>query len=192
MRYLELGLAREGYETCNMDYPSRDHDIESLVTFVKEHLLKLDIAQYDKVYILGHSLGGVIGRCIAIEMGDEIEGCIALGSPNNGSSLAQWMVKSYMIRRYFGPVMFDLLPRSSFLSKMTLLPKNYSVIVGTRSKWTLFGWFFEEVSDGTVSVSEVVPEKIDLEDVCYFDVSHASMLMSSDVRDEVLKRLDGW
>ena len=190
LRYIELGLARQGYETCNIDYPSREYGIESLIAIVLKVLDEHDISSYEKVHIVGHSLGGIIARYLALTMPEKIEKCIALGSPNNGSSLAQWLSQFYLIRRYFGPALYDLLPSSSFLSRLVSLPDEYHVIVGTRSKWTFFGWFFEERSDGTVSVSEVVPEYIDMKDVRYFDVSHASMLFSADVRKEIIEFLD--
>ena len=182
--YIEHALATGGFKTINIDYPSRGYCIDDLYDVIDNLIVTSNdtLETYDKVHFVGHSLGGILARLLALKYdGDNLGYCVALGSPNRGSSLSQWLGSCRLIRGHFGPALLDLNPSSTFISKLTELPKQYRLIAGTRSSYTPFGWRFDSVNDGTVALKEMIPEGLAGEYVYRLDVSHSSMLFNKDV-----------
>ena len=190
--YIEHGLAAMGYETINIDYPSRGYCVDDLFDIVTTKIYDENDAlnKYSKVHFVGHSLGGLLARMIVLDYRDSNLGmCVVLGSPNNGSSIAKALSSWRLIRGHFGPALFDICPNSEFINSLQLLPDKYVLIAGTRSKFTPLGWWFKDINDGTVLVSEMTPIGLDENDIYRFDVSHSSMLFSRDVKDKVIELL---
>lgn len=191
--YIEHSLAADGYATINIDYPSRGYCIDELLSIVDglitTHNGPLDV--YDKVHFVGHSLGGILARVLALRYaGNNLGSCIALSSPNRGSSLAVWLGKCRLIRAYFGPALFDLNPDSLFITSLTDIPSRYSLIAGTKSSFTFFGWRFHSENDGTVAIEEMIPNGLDERFVYRLDASHSSMLFNKGVMKNVVDILN--
>ena len=190
--YIEHSLAALGYETLNIDYPSRGYCIDDLFDIVSLKISQENsaLSEYSKVHFVGHSLGGILARMLVLAYVDNNLGmCVVLGSPNQGSSLAKRLSSCRLVRGHFGPALFDICPNSKFIISLTLLPRKYSLIAGTRSKFTFFGWWFDDINDGTVMLSEMIPEGLDQCNVYRFDVSHSSMLFNKGVKDKVIELL---
>ena len=190
--YIEHSLAAMGYETINVDYPSRGYCVTDLFDIVSTIIAQENDSfnKYDKVHFVGHSLGGILARMLALAYQETNLGmCVALGSPNEGSSLAKRLSSWRLIRGHFGPALFDICPQSEFINSLDSLPTKYELIAGTRSKFTFFGWWFNDINDGTVMLSEMIPSGLDSSDVYRFDVSHSSMLFNRDVKDKVIELL---
>jgi len=191
--YIEHALAADGFKTISIDYPSRAYCVDELYDVVDDLIATSSdsLDTYHKVHFIGHSLGGILARLLALKYeGDNLGHCIALGSPNLGSSLSQWLGKCRLIRAYFGPALIDLHPSGAFISKLTKMPKQYRLIAGTRSRFTLFGWRLDGISDGTVALDEMIPEGLADTRVKRIDVSHSSMLFNSDVRNTLVDWLN--
>lgn len=190
MKYIEYYLRKEGYEVFNIDYPSRKYTIPMLASYIQERIYARSLNQYNKVHIIGHSLGGVLARLIALDYKyDNLGECIALSAPNRGSSLAKYLNSWRLFKIYFGPAIIDLEPGSEVLSVIKALPIRYALIAGTRSSFTPFGWFFDEPNDGTVAVSEMIPDTLSEKNIYQFYVSHSSMLINSNVKDKIVELL---
>ena len=193
MYYYQRAIEAAGYVTINIDYPSRRFRATELFDIVKK-LIKKELSaydDYDKVHYVGHSLGGILARLLALDNEDERVGCcIALGSPNRGSMLAYRIYENWFMRWYFGVALPDLFPDADFIRSLSLLPKNYHLIAGTEYRLSPFGFSLEKPNDGTVLVREMIPEGIDESHIYRFNVSHTSMLFSSDVRDQIVSVLD--
>jgi len=190
--YIEHSLAAMGYETINVDYPSRGYCVTDLFDIVSTIIAQKNDSfnKYDKVHFVGHSLGGILARMLALSYQDANLGvCVALGSPNKGSSLAKQLSSWRLIRGHFGPALFDICPQSEFINSLDSLPTRYSLIAGTRSKFTFFGWWFDNINDGTVMLNEMIPSSLVSKDVYHFDVSHSSMLFNKDVKDKIIELL---
>ncbi len=190
--YIEHALAVNGYETINVDYPSRGYCVSDLYDIVLHKIVQENnpLSTYTKVHFIGHSLGGILARMLALDYDDTNLGmCIALGSPNNGSSLAKRLSSCRLVRGHFGPALYDISSESDFIDTLTSLPKRYALLAGTRSKFTFFGWWLKGVNDGTVMVSEMIPNGLDESSVYRFDVSHSSMLFNSEVKDKIIELL---
>ena len=190
--YIEHSLAAQGYETINVDYPSRGYCVTDLFDIVSTKITQTNdsLDQYDKVHFVGHSLGGILARMLALEYaGRNLGMCVALASPNKGSSLAKRLSSCRLIRGHFGPALFDICPDSEFIASLNSLPTQYALIAGTRSKFTFLGWWFSDVNDGTVLLEEMIPDGLDHSDIYKYDTSHSSMLFNRDVKDKVLELL---
>ncbi len=192
MLYIERGLIAAGYVTLKIDYPSRKYNVPRLLEITNGLVQKnITISDYEKVHYVGHSLGGILARLLALKHTDSILGCcVALGSPNIGSILAAKMCKYRLINAFFGPALSDISPGSKFINTLTVLPKCCFVLRGTRSSFTPFGNCLGKPNDGTVIVDEMVPEGMASAYVYDFYVSHSSMLFNVDVRDNVIDILE--
>jgi pimeloyl-ACP methyl ester carboxylesterase len=95
-------LKRLGYRPY---YSGIDLNAECPNLLIKNHLDKLiDEARQDtgrKVHLIGHSLGGVIARSIAIQRPNAIASIITLGSPFPGGALHRSVLReSEVVRRF--------------------------------------------------------------------------------------------
>jgi len=190
--YIEHALAAMGYKTINVDYPSRGYGINDLFDIVSTKIYQENdtLNEYSSVHFVGHSLGGLLARMLVLDYKNSNLGmCVVLGSPNNGSSLAKLLSSWSLIRGHFGPALFDICTNSEFIDSLQSVPAKYALIAGTRSKFTPFGRWFKDINDGTVLVSEMIPDGLDENDVYRFDVSHSSMLFSVDVKNKVIELL---
>ena len=156
-RYLRLA----GFDVYTIDYPSRKNNIDSSVIYVEGEIKKLELECYDKVHIVGHSLGGIIARILRHnKVLHNLSIVVTIGSPSNGSSLAAMIGHFKAMRWYFGPALDDLVPGSSFMNTFKNVSLANDLIVGTNSKYALFGWWFDGVSDGTGLEREVIVSDI--------------------------------
>ncbi len=94
MQELADGLAKEGFDARNYDYPSSELPLASHVDiFIKRYReLVKQLPEEEKIHILTHSMGGLILRgALARMTSDEcrrISSIVMLGPPNKGSLLA--------------------------------------------------------------------------------------------------------
>ena len=192
MLYIERGLSAAGYDTVKINYPSRKHSVPHLLDIVSDLIdLKTSIVNYEKVHYVGHSLGGILARLLALKHTENNLGCcLALGSPNRGSVLAEMMSKYRLFNAYFGPALCDLSHGSKFIHSLTELPNCYFVLRGTRSSFTPFGNYLQKPNDGTVVDEEMVPEGVSSEYIYDFYVSHSSMLFNVEVRSKIVDILE--
>ena len=193
MYYYQRAIEAAGYITINIDYPSRRFRAIDLFEIVSD-LVKKELSayeDYDKVHYVGHSLGGILARLLALDNEEEHVGCcIALGSPNRGSVLAYRIYENWFMRWYFGVALPDLFPDADFICSLSSLPKNYYLIAGTEYRLSPFGFSLEKPNDGTVLVREMIPEGLNKSHIYHFNVSHTSMLFSKDVRAQIVRLLD--
>lgn len=98
MSAMEKALQTQGYQTCNIDYPSRDHTIAVLASeYVSPAIAKCFPNQptASATHFVTHSLGGIIVRQLAATQAIPNMGrVVMLSPPNHGSEvvdkLANW------------------------------------------------------------------------------------------------------
>ena len=188
MKKIEFNLESEGYHVFNIDYASRKNDIDSLTTAINKRLSTIDLTSYDKVHFLGHSLGSILIRNLLSKISLRNEGSvIALAPPNRGSLLADRLKTINLFCWYFGPAAAELSTDSDFLTKLTHVPSDYHVIAGSKSNGTLFGRWFNELSDGTVSVESTKVVGMNNQNHAIYPTTHLGILFD----DSVVKKVIG-
>ncbi len=89
MLVLENDLAGSGFDVHNIGYPSNDETPDALVAQVT-HAIDECCANNNRVlHLVGHSLGGLLIRAyLADGLPDNLGNVVLVGTPNNGSELA--------------------------------------------------------------------------------------------------------
>jgi len=111
MQALALRLELEGFETASVGYPSRRLFLSEAIERVAVGIAEL-AGGWDRVHLVGHSLGGVIASAIAAGRPDLPVGrVVMIGAPMRGSALAAWTRRLAPLRTFLGPVLDDLASR---------------------------------------------------------------------------------
>lgn len=190
MRRIAAFLKNDGYDVYNIDYPSRRDTVETMTAYLYDLLEGKRLGGYKSVHFIGHSLGGILVRNLLCRYRFHNQGkVIALAPPNKGSLLVDIFKRYAAVRWYFGPAFLELGSGSVFLEQLACIPDNYYVIAGSRSKGTLFGFLFDEVNDGSVSVESTIAEGMDIRHHTVFAVSHFTILYNKKVIDKIFEVL---
>ena len=161
MELMASGLEQAGYRVANIDYPSRDHEIETLAPMaVEAGIRRCDEDRVsERIHFVGHSLGGILVRYYFADRPFERMGrLVMLGPPNQGSSAVDTAGRRPPPR-----------PPSSHLG----------VIAGTRSIDPVTSAVLEDPDDGRVSVSDTRLEG--MRDFRVIPATHAFMMQKGDV-----------
>ena len=191
MKKIEYNLESEGYDVFNIDYSSRKDDINNLTSLIQSRLSSIDLTTYDKVHFLGHSLGSILIRNLLSKISLTNEGSvIALAPPNKGSLLADRLKTINLFCWYFGPAALELSTDSSFLKELKHVPADYHVIAGDKSHGTLFGRWFNESSDGTVSIESTKVQGMQHVNHVVYPTTHLGILFNDTVVKKVVDILN--
>lgn len=185
MNPMQEALDEEGYVTANIDYPSRDHEIETLANIaVGEGLEKCRLHDdLSRIHFVTHSLGGILVRqYLHVQPIEKLGRVVMLGPPNQGSAAADELE---------GVPGFDLIngPAGQQLGKgddsvpLALGPVDFElgVIAGDRTIDPITSAVLENPDDGRVSVDDTKIEGMD--DFIVVHHSHAFMMRMSRVID---------
>jgi pimeloyl-ACP methyl ester carboxylesterase len=177
-------LEREyGFEVLLFNYPSvrgsLDDNAEKLSNFIAGK-------QLDSAHLLGHSLGGIIALRMLANHPDTVPGrVVCVGSPLTGSRAVKFLTTQNWAEPFIG----NSLPAGTVHAAANQWAshvcenRDVGVIAGTAPYG--FGRLittFDGDNDGSVAVSET---RLDgAKDHICLDVSHKSMLVSSEVVDQ--------
>jgi triacylglycerol lipase len=89
---MERALRRRGFQTLSAyDHGLHTHDIPRAAVRLGEAIQKLSTATgYERVHVIGHSLGGLIARYYVQRLGGDshVHTLVTLGTPHQGTQLA--------------------------------------------------------------------------------------------------------
>jgi len=178
MGRLEAALRVAGFATTALTYPSRRHRIETLVDFVCDNAGGWAEATGPKL-ILGHSMGGLVARGLLNRY--RPAGCVRvvmLGTPNEGSELADLLAGNPIYDWAFGPAGRQLGRRRDAATKAILGQPDYElgVIAGKRVIEPLNWLYLPKPNDGKVSVAAT--RVAGMTDHLILNLSHDGMLRS--------------
>ena len=178
LNVMQEALEEDGYLTANIDYPSREHEIEELATLAVGEGLAICRAGEDveKIHFVTHSLGGILVRqYLSTETVDELGRVVMLGPPNQGSNAVDDLDGVPGFDWINGPAGHQL-GKGEASVPLALGPVNFElgVIAGNRTIDPITSAVLDDPDDGKVSVVDTKVEGMD--DFVIVEHSHAFMM----------------
>jgi triacylglycerol lipase len=154
MNKIATALLESGYAVENIDYPSREMNIDGLVEHLHEKLEKCCRNSGRKVHFVTHSLGGILVRYYLEKKGmDNLGRVVMLSPPNSGSEVVDLLKDLPLVRDYTSESRLQLgTEEGGFPGKLEPVDFELGIIAGDRSLFPLFSWIIPGPDDGIVSV----------------------------------------
>ncbi len=188
MLLLNNTFKKHGYTTLNIQYPSREQNLEDLSDFVHNKIINSpDYSNDIVINFVTHSMGGLITRYyIARKKPKNLGKVVMLGPPNTGSEFADWLsdtkVLAPVFKTVFGPASNQL--RTDYPHIDGDINYPLGVIAGNLSINPLAPWVLEGDHDGVVPVERTKIEG--MSDHIVIPATHSFMMFNKDVMDQAL------
>lgn len=178
MNKMQRALIDAGYETANVDYPSRDYGVEELARIAVPDGLRACKSNGDvgRVHFVTHSLGGILLRqYLSAADIPRLGRVVMLGPPNQGSAAVDELGAVPGFDWLNGPAGRQL-GKGEKSVPLALGPADFElgVIAGSRSIDPLTSAVLANPDDGRVSVADTKLEGMD--DFVVVEHSHAFMM----------------
>lgn len=178
MNPMQRALSAEGFETANIDYPSRDYSVEELAEIAIPKGLSACRAKgdVDRIHFVAHSLGGILLRQYLSEKEiAELGRVVMLGPPNQGSTAVDELQGFPGFDWLNGPAGLQL-GKGEGSVPLSLGPAAFElgVIAGNRTIDPITSAVLENPDDGRVSVEDTKLEG--MTDFVVVEHSHAFMM----------------
>lgn len=153
MRRMEKFLRHQGYDTLNIGYKSTRYPIEGIIDTIHPDIERFVVGK-SKVHFVGYSMGGLVIRAYVrkyrpVNMGR----VVMLGTPNNGSEVADFLQNWSLYRRLYGPAGQQLFTgQEKFSHIFGTLDFELGSIAGVSKLDPLCSWIIGAPNDGKVSV----------------------------------------
>ena len=178
MSPMQRALDDEGFETVNIDYPSREYTIEELAEIAIPRGLSACRAKNDtgRIHFVAHSLGGILLRQYLSEKDiAELGRVVMLGPPNQGSTAVDELQGFPGFDWLNGPAGLQLgKGEGSVPLKLGPAAFELGVIAGNRTIDPITSSVLENPDDGRVSVEDTRLEG--MTDFVVVEHSHAFMM----------------
>ncbi len=191
-RYLAEHLDRRRYQPWFYYYPS-GAGIDSMAHLLSWKLFTLRLKhRFDTLYIVAHSMGGLVVRSLLLDHGQMVPGVklfVSLSTPWGGEPTAAMGVK---YAPAVIPSWIDMQPQGAYMQSLFArrLPgeTDYYLLFGFRGGSNLW----RPNNDGAVILASVLrsPAQAEAKQVYGFDEDHVSILSSARVRSRFEAILD--
>jgi pimeloyl-ACP methyl ester carboxylesterase len=152
---MERALARAGFATLNLGYPSRRKPLQQLASDIHPHVERFTAATGGPIHFVGHSMGGVLIRVyLARRRPPNLGRVVMLGTPNGGSELVDLLRRYAVFRAFYGPAGQQLTTQpDAALRALPAIDYPLGIIAGSRTVDPISSRFvLPKPSDGKVSV----------------------------------------
>jgi triacylglycerol lipase len=186
MKKIEEALAAQGYETVNIDYPSRSMPIKELAEqVVAKEIEKHCVDRGKRVHFVTHSMGGLVARAyLSTHKERKIGRVVMLAPPNQGSAVAEYMSSFYGFGLLFGPAGLEMkLTGDSIITKLPPVDYEVGIIAGNASWRPVLSLLIGSENDGTVSVESTKLEG--MKDHIVLPVTHTFLMRNAEVIHQV-------
>jgi pimeloyl-ACP methyl ester carboxylesterase len=187
MDSMEKHLSKAGFKVCNIDYPSRHHRVEKLISeFVVPEIQSCFIDPLMPVHFVTHSLGGIIVRQIAVEHKQiNIGRVVMLSPPNQGSEVVDKMGTWGLFEWINGPAGKQLGTLENALPKQ-LGPATFElgIITGNRSINLILSTLIPGPDDGKVSIKNAQLDG--MQDFLVVEQTHPFIMANDTVQSQTL------
>lgn len=192
MQPMQQALEAAGFETANVDYPSRDDPIEVLAPLAVEDGLAdcRSRPRLHSIHFVTHSLGGILLRqYLSVQDIPELGRVVMLGPPNQGSLAADRLRGAPGYDWLNGPVGRQL-GKGQDSVPLALPPADFEVgiIAGTRTIDPVTSALLPNPDDGRVSVEDTKLKG--MKDFVAVAHSHAFMMRAQDSIDLTIRFLE--
>lgn len=147
-------LRKNGYEVLNLGYPSTRHPIESLSEMLHPRIAEFAASITGHVHFVGYSMGGlVIRRYLHCHRPSNLGRVVMIGTPNQGSEMADFLQDWKLYRTLFGPAGQQLITDQRGLTEMFgAIDYELGIIAGNRPIDLISSHIIGKPNDGKVSV----------------------------------------
>jgi triacylglycerol lipase len=190
MRTIRQALKADGYRVCSVNYPSREHPIDTLVTrFVRPRIARCFPEKASgrlQLHFVTHSMGGILVRRLSTLPDStqyfRVGRVVMIAPPNQGSEVVDSMAGSWWfggaLDAWGGPAGHELGtdPESmpSRLARLGPPPFIFGVIAANKSLDPLFSEWIAGRDDGKVAVENTKLEG--MSDFIEIPASHTLIL----------------
>ena len=152
---MQGALETSGFATLNLGYESRRQPLETLAEAIHPSVTRFAEQVDGPIHFVAHSMGGLLTRAYLGKYRPRRLGrVVMLGTPNQGSEIADLLKDLKLYRAYFGPA-GQQLTTARHQAQARLPPVDYpvGVIAGNRSVYPISSAFvLPRPNDGRVSV----------------------------------------
>jgi pimeloyl-ACP methyl ester carboxylesterase len=177
-RRMERPLQGAGFATLNLNYASRKRPIEELAENIHPAIAGF-AENVGELHFVTHSMGGLLARLyLASCRPARLERVVMLGTPNNGSEVADFLKDLVLYRAFYGPAGQQVgTHQETFLTQLP--PPDYAlgIIAGNRTLDPVASFFIvPRPNDGRVSVESTRLKG--MADHIVLKTSHSLMLLN--------------
>jgi triacylglycerol lipase len=176
MNKLASGLEEAGFRTCAIDYPSREHPIDTLVVRFILPGVRRCFPKDTAIHFVTHSMGGILLRKLeTLPDAPRIARSVLIAPPNQGSEVVDSLRDWWAFDAWNGPAGSELGTDSNSVPNRLGPPKfEFGVIAATRSVDPIFSLWIPGPDDGKVAVERT---KLDgMRDFTTIAASHTFVL----------------
>lgn len=185
LRKIENRLIDLNYIVVNDNYPSTEYQIQDLEYVINRSYEKCLRAGATDVYMVTHSLGGILARQHFLNReSDLIRAIVMMAPPNHGSEIVDTYRNTWWFQWWLGPAGLQLgTMNTRSLNRLGTPPVPVGIIAGTKSSDPWFAHVFEGPNDGKVSVDST---KLNgMKDFITVEASHPFIMNSSFVIQQI-------
>lgn len=174
MAPLDLYLNAQGYKTINIDYASRKKTLDALTHDVHAAMTAANIPATATVHFVGYSMGGLLAdRYIRTYKPQNLGRVVMIGTPNQGSEVADALSPYKTYQNYFGPAAQSLRTPADTKPASTT-PYTHGVIAGSMSVDPVSSWIIPGRDDGKVAIART--KTADMRDHITLPTTHIFMM----------------
>ena len=188
---MEDHLKQAGFNVLNIDYPSREYDIQTLTAkFIRPATRDHCTDKEKKIHFVTHSMGGIIVRYFLQTYPLENVGrVVMLSPPNQGSQVVDFLKEKAVVREIMGPA-FDQLSTDTdaFVNTLDGIDAEVGIITGNQSINWINSVIIPGEDDGKVSVDHARMKN--MKDFLVVERTHPFIMNADEVLDAVVNFIE--
>jgi pimeloyl-ACP methyl ester carboxylesterase len=156
MNKIEHFMTQNGYSVLNLNYPSTEQPLESLVEHIHPNISRHAKA-HRQIHFITHSMGGLLARAYLHKYKPENLGrVVMLSPPNKGSEIADLLQKNFLYQQFYGSAGQQLITdQSTFEDILGEVDYELGIIAGTQSIAPISSLLIPHDDDGKVSLQRM-------------------------------------
>ncbi len=190
MEKIKDRLIKAGYRVLNLDYPSTDYGLETLVEKIHKEISSFNQSSNRRLHFVTYSMGGLVARAlIKKHRPGNLGRVVMLGPPNQGSEMADFLKDNVIFQKFYGPASQELgTNQKSIRALFGDVDFKLGVIAGDRSIDPFGSFLIPGTDDGKVSVERTKLKG--MTDHIIIHATHTFMMKNEEVISQMLHFLE--